>query len=387
MDLLLGGHTSGKRKIPIGFGIILFLAPAIGPTVGGLLISSVGWPSIFLINVPIGILAGIFLLFNNVMSQHDVIDRSAHFDVIGSVTLAAGLVMTLYGSTEGSENGWLSTGTWPFLVAGLALILFYLAWAMKIPKPAIDLKLLRSSETALTLLICVVASVVMFGVLFLVPVVMQSLQGYSAMDTGLAMLPQGIVMGLGVVIGDRVYNKKLLSIRTTVMAGMLLLAISTASLLFFEMSTPTWASALILSVRGFAIGLTIQPLLYDLLATLRPEETADGNTLFNVVQRLGGSIGISALATVFQSRTTGYVRDALATYHIPAGSLHIGQSSSTLSTLPVAIRDAVGSAAINGFHETVYILVGLSLLGLVLAFFLKPAKIKAEVPAIAQQVQ
>jgi EmrB/QacA subfamily drug resistance transporter len=387
MDLLLGGNTTNRRKIPIGFGIILFLAPAIGPTVGGLLINSVGWPSIFLINVPLGIVAGLFLLFNNVMRKHDVIDRNVRFDFIGSVTLAAGLVMTLYGSTEGAENGWLSTGTWPFLVAGVLLILFYLAWARRTPKPAIDLKLLRSFDTGLTLLICVVASIVMFGVLFLVPVVMQSLQGYSAMDTGLAMLPQGIIMGIGVVVGDTVYNKKWLSIRTTVMAGMLLLALSTASLLFFEMSTPAWVSAIILSVRGFAIGLTIQPLLYELMTTLRPEETADGNTLFNVVQRLGGSIGISALATVFQTRTTDYVRQALSRYHVDAGSVHVGQSSTTLSTLPVAMRDAVGMAAINGFHETVWILVGLSLLGLVLAFFLKPAKKIVEVPAIPQTAE
>lgn len=377
MDLLLGGHTTGERKVPIGFGIILFLAPAIGPTVGGLLINTVGWPSVFLINVPIGIVAAGYLAFNNVLSKHDVIDRNISFDIVGSVALAAGLVMTLYGSTEGATSGWLSMNTLPFLIAGVALIIFYLAWAFKIPRPAIDLKLLRNSQTALTLLICVVAAIVMFGILFLVPVVMQSIQGYSAMDTGLAMLPQGLVMGLGVVIGDRIYHKKWLSIRGTVMSGMILLAISTASLLWFDLSTPTWVSAIILSIRGFAIGLTIQPLLYEMLSTLKPSETADGNTLFNVVQRLGGSIGISALATVFQSQTTDYVRQALNAFHINPGTMHIGQNSTALASLPAAIRDQVGAAAIHGFHDTVWILVGLSLIGLFLAFFLKPGERKA----------
>jgi predicted dehydrogenase len=137
----------------------------------------------------------------------------------------------------------------------------------------------------------------------------------------------------------------------------------------------------------FAMSLTIQPLLFEMISTLTPQETADGNTLFNVVQRLGGSIGISALATVFQTRTTDYVRQALSMFHIDAGAVHIGQSSTALSTLPATMRDTVGTAAINGFHETVWILVGLSLIGLVLAFFLKPAKKIVEVPAIKQPVE
>jgi Major Facilitator Superfamily. len=377
MDLLLGGNTPGKRKIPIGFGIILFLAPAIGPTVGGILINSVGWPSVFLINVPIGLVASLFLLSNNVISKHDLVDRSAKFDIVGSISLSAGLVMTLYGSTEGAEKGWLDAGTWPFLIAGIALVLFYVAWALKRPNPAIDLKLLRSARTALTLLICVVASVVMFGVLFLLPVFMQSLQGFSAMDTGLAMLPQGLVMGIGVVAGDMLYNRKLLSIRATVTAGMLLLIVSTASLLWFDLATPLWVSALVLSVRGFAIGLTIQPLLYEMLSTLRPEETSDGNTLFNVVQRLGGSVGISALATIFQSQATIYIADTLNAYHISAGMMSIGQNSSALSSVPAVIRDAVGAAAAHGFHDAVLALIVLSVAGLILALFLKPAEEKA----------
>ena len=382
MDLLIGGHTSGRHKIPVAFGIILFLAPAIGPTVGGILINYVGWPSVFLINVPIGAAATLCLLYNNVIRSRDVLVKGVRFDVIGTVALAAGLVLTLYGSTEGANNGWLSMAALPFLASGAALILFYLAWAFSRPKPAVDLKLLQSRETALTLLICVVAAIIMFGVLFLVPVVMQSVQGYSAMDTGLAMLPQGLVMGIGVVIGDTVYNKKLLPIRTTVMAGMLLLAVSTASLLWFSASTPAWASAIILSIRGFAIGLTIQPLLYEMLSTLEPTESSDGNTLFNVVQRVSGSVGISALATIFQTQATGYITDALRGFPVPAGSVHIGQGATSLASLPAAIRDPISAAAIHGFHDAVLVLIALSFIGFALSLFIKPVaqKRSGEIP-------
>jgi hypothetical protein len=177
-------------------------------------------------------------------------------------------------------------------------------------------------------------------------------------------------MGIGSVVGDYVYSRKLLSIRATVLIGMLLLTISTASLLLFNSSTSLWATALILSGRGFAIGLTIQPLLFDMMATLKSSELSDGNTLFNVMQRLGGSVGISALATLFQTQVTYYVQQALGP-GISASSIKLGQSSSVLSSLPSVVKDKVMTASINGFHDTVMVLVGIALVGLVMALFLK----------------
>jgi len=125
-----------------------------------------------------------------------------------------------------------------------------------------------------------------------------------------------------------------------------------------------------LSGRGFAIGLTIQPLLFDMMATLKASELSDGNTLFNVMQRLGGTVGISALATIFQTQGAYYIQQALGTA-VSAGSIKLGQSSSVLSSLPAVVREKVMDAAIHGLHDTVLILLGISLLGLVMAFFLK----------------
>ena len=371
MDLLMGGHASGKRQVPVAFGIVVFLAPAIGPTVGGLLINYVGWPSVFLVNVPVGALTALYLLRNNVISRADVLEPGIRFDLIGTLALSAGLVSVLYGSTRGANSGWLSMAALPFLAAGTALILFYLAWARKVSKPAVDLKLVRSAGTALTLLLCTIAAIVMFGVLFLVPVIMQSVQGYSAMDAGLALLPQGIMTGIGVGLGDFVYRKKLLSIRTIVMIGMSLLAVSTVALLAFGLATSIWIGAGILCFRAFAMSLTIQPLLFEMLTTMAPQEMPDGNTLFNVTQRLSGSVGISALATVFQAQAAGYVAGALRGSPANAGAIHLGQGAASVSSLPAAVRETVGTAMIHGFHDTVLILVGLSVLGLALAFFLK----------------
>lgn len=161
-----------------------------------------------------------------------------------------------------------------------------------------------------------------------------------------------------------------------VMSGLLVLCLSTASMFWFEVSTPIWVSALILAARGLSMGMVIQPLLNEMLTTLRPEEASDGNTLFNVAQQLGGSIGISATATVFQTQATGYISDILASYHINAGPIHIGESGSSLSHLPAAMQDLINTAIFHGFHDTIILLVGLALFGLLLSLFLKPKKNK-----------
>ena len=332
----------------------------------------------FLINVPIALAAAVVLLFDRkkTISKQDIIDRNAHFDIVGTLALAAGLVLTIYGSTLGPQDGWTSMSVLPLIIGGVALILFYLGWALFKPKPAIDLKLIRNSETALTLLISLITVITAMSVLFIVPLILESVQGYSALNAGLAMLPQGIMMGVGIIVGEIFLKKRWASFRMIVMAGLLVLGLSTASMFWFEMSTSIWASALILAARGLSMGMVIQPLLNEMLATLRPEEAADGNTLFNVAQQLGGAIGISAAATVFQTRATGYIGDLLASYHINVGPIHIGGTSSALSQLPAAILDQINSAIFHSFHDTVLVLAGVALLGLLLSLFLKPTKNK-----------
>ena len=193
---------------------------------------------------------------------------------------------------------------------------------------------------------------------------------FMAMDLGFIVMAF-LVWGIGDGIGDYIYRKKLLSIRVIIMIGMSLLAVSTVALLAFDVSTSIWVGAGILCIRAFAMSLTIQPLLFEMLATLTPQEMPDGNTLFNVTQRLSGSVGISALATIFQTQDAIYVADALRGYHVNAGAMHIEQGASAISSLPAVVRDKVDMAIIHGFHDSILVLAGLSILGLALAIFLK----------------
>src|SRR5205085_5542616 len=201
---------------------------------------------------------------------------------------------------------------------------------------------------------------------FLLPVFLEELQGLSPLQAGLTLLPQGLVTGVGTVLGDRIAPRW--GVRVSAVLGLVTLTLTTAALLLVTRTTPAWVTALVLSGRGLAVGLTIQPLLIATLGDLTQSEIADGNTLFNVVQRLGGSIGINLLATFFAVREQVRVNVVLQALGPYGGAAHVGFSAT--SQLPAPVRVQLAQAAVTGFHDTVWLLVVLSALGLGVALLL-----------------
>ena len=145
-----------------------------------------------------------------------------------------------------------------------------------------------------------------------------------------------------------------------------------------QIDTSPWVTAGILGTRGLALGLVIQPLLLSTIGRLRANEAPDGNTLFNVVERLSGSVGIALLATFFETQMSSHVSDALRQLGLSAASLSqatasgSGNSSDAMAVLPAPARAILGNAALNGFHDTIWLLVALSFLGLCAALLLTP---------------
>jgi EmrB/QacA subfamily drug resistance transporter len=330
MNLLFGQAGAGERDFPVSAGVVFFLGPALGPTVGGILVSTWSWPAIFLVNAPVGAAALLALPSLRRGGFTDEVDRAARFDPVGLMLLSAGLVLVLYGTSEGPQHGWWSARSVPFWSVGLLLLIGYARWARR-AHPAVDLRLLRQVRSALAIWLCLLTSVALFGVLFLVPVLVQNIQRHGALAAGLVLLPQGIVMGLSTKLGATLGVRAL---RPTIFAGVTAVAGTTALLLLTTVDTPLWITAAITAGRGLGIGLVFQPLLRAMLAGLPAAELADANTLFNVSQRLGGSVGVNLLATVF--------------------------------TLSAARR-----GALVGFHDTLAIATGVALVGMACALFVR----------------
>jgi EmrB/QacA subfamily drug resistance transporter len=298
ISILLGKDGMGGGKVPVSAALTLFLAPALGPTIGGLILSGNDvshWRWIFLINVPIGIV-GLLLMLRvprHLGAQADVTTR---FDPVGFLLLGVGLTAALYGATEGTTQGWDKPACWVPLAGGLPLLVVYTVWALRRVHPAVNLNMVRHRNSAIALVLQVLCSVITFGTVFLLPIFTQTVQRHTALETGIALLPQGIIMGLGTWVGQKLTGK--VPLKAMVITGFAILAVSSVFLLFLERGTPLWVTALILSGRAIAIGFVTTPLLVAMLAPLPENQLPDGNTLFNITQRLGGSIGVSILGSI-----------------------------------------------------------------------------------------
>ena len=335
MSMLLGpgpdGSAAGGAKAisPVA-GIVLFLGPALGPTVGGALIGAAGWRAIFLVNVPLGALAAVAIRYVPAAMAPER-RPGARFDLPGLILLAAGLTGLLLGASQGASAGWTSPSVWVPLAAGAALIACYAGWAARRDQPALDLSLARQRGPALSMALCALASVITWAAVFLLPVFVQSVQGRSALAAGLAMAPQGLITGLSTALAPRWLTG--LTVRVTVLAGFAVLAVATLGLLLITAATPLWLIAAILAGRSVAVGLVIAPLLQALVQPLRPDQLGDASTLFNTWQRIAGSFGIGLVAALYATRARSLG---------PVAALH----SAGLVLVAIAVAGALGALAL-----------------------------------------
>jgi EmrB/QacA subfamily drug resistance transporter len=334
MSMLLGGGSDGagggSRAMSPLAGLLLFLGPAIGPTVGGALIGAAGWRSIFLINVPFGLVAAV--------SVRAIPERlapgpvpGARFDLPGLVLLAAGLTALLFGAGQGADAGFGAVGAWLPLALGAVLVCLYGGWARRRDQPALDLSLIRQPVPALSIGLCALASVVTWAAVFLLPVFVQTAQGRGALAAGLVMAPQGVITGLSTALGPRLLGR--LSVRVTVLTGFAVLACASTGLAFVATGTPLWVIAVILACRSMSIGLVINPLLQALTGPLRSDQLGDASTLFNACQRVAGAFGIGVIAARYASA---------ARSHGPVTALH----QAALIIVAIAVIGAAASLAL-----------------------------------------
>jgi EmrB/QacA subfamily drug resistance transporter len=299
MSMLFGTGSSAK-SMPDAAGMLLFLGPALGPSIGGALIGAFGWRAIFLINLPTGV-AAILAARSIPAAMAPGRAAKASLDVCGLVLLGSGLATLLLGVTLAGSHGWGTRWCWLLLLAGALLLTAYARWSGRVEQPALNLALARQRIPALAFTLCALASVVTFGVVFLLPVFVQSVQGHSALATGLAMLPQGLITGLSTVLGRRVLG--LVTVRTTVLAGFAVLTVASLGLLAIGAHTPLAFTAALLAIRSVSIGLVIAPLLAVVTGSLQPAELTDASTLFNIWQRIAGSLGVALIAAVYAQRS------------------------------------------------------------------------------------
>ncbi|MFT4082637.1 MAG: DHA2 family efflux MFS transporter permease subunit [Nocardioides sp.] len=276
-------------------GIPMLLGPICGPILGGWLIDVASWHWIFLINIPIGVVA---LVYAWLILPRDHVEPSESFDFLGMLLLSPGLAVLLYGISMIPETGtFAATKVVVPVIIGAALVVAFVPWALN-PRnrhPLVDLRLFANKELTVAVITLSVFCVAFFGAGLLFPQYYQFVRGEDSLHAGLLLAPQGlgamVTMPLAGALADRIGPGKV------VMTGVTIIVVGMFLFSTLDESTPYWFLLLSLFIMGLGMGCTMMPTFAAAQATLREHTIARGSTLVNIVQQVAASVG-TAIFTV-----------------------------------------------------------------------------------------
>ena len=303
ITLLFREFPPHERGAAMGFfGVPALLAPALGPTLGGYIVTFAGWPLIFYINVPIGIVAIILAM---VLLREYRPEGRTRFDFIGFFFAAIGLATMLYALSSASTDGWTSSTVLGFLLVGVIFLSLFVTAEIIIAnrggQPLLDLRLFANGPFRTGIIASVFVIFCLFSGLFIFTIYLQTIRGLSAFQAGLILLPQALASMVSVIIGGRLVDR--IGVRAVMIPGLLILALATWQLTLVTTYSPYWWIQIMFILRGVALGLTIQPLTVAMLAEVRPQQLAQASSLNTVGRAVSSSLGIAIIATLVQTQT------------------------------------------------------------------------------------
>src|SRR6266536_2011010 len=290
------------------FGVGVMVGPTLGPTVGGWITDMYGWPWIFYINIPFGMLAlALSMSFIN-DSQHQ--QRSNLVDFIGLGLLAVG-VGTLQTMLERGERlDWFASGSVRLLAITSVVSLVTFIWhELRTEHPVVDLRILKSRQLAVGVVFGLVLGVCLYATVFVLPVYLQNVRNFTANQTGLVILPGALASAFTMAFMGRLQGK--FDARLSIAAGVGIFALSMWKHAHFTTESGMSGFFWPLIFRGVGLGLIFVPLTNLALADLPMSKIPNGTGLFNLLRQLGGSVGIAVSATLVQ-RFTAINRAELA---------------------------------------------------------------------------
>ena len=309
MSLLFEEFPPEERGVAMGaLGIPLLVAPALGPTIGGYIVTFINWRVMFYINVPIGI-AGFFMA--SILMRESQPQGARSLDIPGFLFSSVGMASLLYAFSSAGDGGWGSSRVVTFLLIGLSSIVIFVTVELLTiqngKQPLLDLRIFRIFSFAGG---CIALSLTMFalyGAVYLSTLYLQVLRGLSAFDAGLILLPQALGSAVASGLGGRLVDK--LGVKAVVIPGLLILGTVLWNMSHLTLSTPFAIFQILLIVRGLGQGLIGQPVIVASMANITPEQNTQASTLSSVVRSVSASFAVALISTTVTTRTTfHYVR-------------------------------------------------------------------------------
>ena len=386
-----------RQKATAILAATIFLSFPIGPLVGGSLLDRFWWGSVFLINVPVVVLALIAVAF--LMPESRSAQRP-RVDFAGVAISSAGLIGLTYGFIRAGQDGWGNAAAIAAIAAGGVVLAAFVAWeravtrrserettgAARPVRPLIELRLFRSAGFLWGTILATLVSFAMFGIMFAMPQYFQEVRGVSALGSGVRMLPMIGGMLVGMIGGTRLQSpgrnaaglpiEPLAGARSMVAAGFAVLAGALVVGAFTHVSSTTGFTAAWFAVSGLGLGVAMPSAMNAALGALSAERSGAGSALITAMRQVGATIGVAVLGTILSN----VYRARLASAGLPAPVAGAAKSSVAAGVVvahklrSASLLGLVRSAFVHGMDIMLWTCGGIALVSALLALAFLPRR-------------
>jgi DHA2 family multidrug resistance protein len=403
ITLLWSEFPPEERGTAMGaLGVPILLAPAFGPTLGGYIVTFLGWQLIFFVNIPVGIIG---IILGIIFLRESRAEARRPFDIPGFLFASIGLASLLYGLSDASTDGWTSVKVVSFLAVGLLMLVIFVVVELRIVnrggQPLLNLRVFANGPFTTSMLASGLVTFALFGGLFIIPVYLQNLRGLSAYQAGLLLLPQAFASMAAALIGGRLVDR--FGVRAVVIPGLVILCVALWLFTSLSLTTPYGTIQLWLILRSFSLGFCFQPLFVSALSGFRRGQLPQATTVSTTVRFVISSFAVAVMATLVQTQAAIHYSHMaeLVTPFSPLGQLvprfqalfelHGASASAAYAGAIQVISGLVRrQATMLAMQDSFRLSLVLALLAIVAAFFVRyrrprPAAIGEKGPELAQE--
>ncbi|HCD6806941.1 TPA: DHA2 family efflux MFS transporter permease subunit [Staphylococcus aureus] len=375
-----------KRGAAMGtMGIAMILAPAIGPTLSGYIVQNYHWNVMFYGMFIIGIIA---ILVGFVWFKLYQYTTNPKADIPGIIFSTIGFGALLYGFSEAGNKGWGSVEIETMFAIGIIFIILFVIRELRMKSPMLNLEVLKFPTFTLTTIINMVVMLSLYGGMILLPIYLQNLRGFSALDSGLLLLPGSLIMGLLGPFAGKLLDT--IGLKPLAIFGIAVMTYATWELTKLNMDTPYMTIMGIYVLRSFGMAFIMMPMVTAAINALPGRLASHGNAFLNTMRQLAGSIGTAILVTVMTTQTTQHLSafgeeldktNPVVQDHMRELASQYGGQEGAMKVLLQFVNKL---ATVEGINDAFIVATIFSIIALILCLFLQSNK-KAK--ATAQKLE